>query len=43
LHVLYFQSSAAGSQAYVAEFVQPLTPEFATFLPVAVFEDFCRI
>jgi hypothetical protein len=31
LHVLCFQSSAAGSQAYVAEFVQLLTLQFATY------------
>ena len=29
MHVLWFQSSAAGSQAGAAKFVQPLTPEFA--------------
>jgi hypothetical protein len=42
LHVLCFQSSAARSQAGAAQFVQPLTPEFANPVPTAVFRGFLQ-
>jgi hypothetical protein len=37
MHVLCFQSSAAGSQAGAAQFVQPLTPASQTAVAGAVF------
>jgi hypothetical protein len=43
LHVLCFQSSAAGSQACAAQFVQPLTPTSQTTVPALLFRGFLKI
>jgi hypothetical protein len=43
MHVLCFQSSAAGSQAGAAQLVQLLTLRFAKSEAIAVFEVFCNI
>jgi hypothetical protein len=42
LHVLYFQSSAAGSQGCAAQFVQPLTPKLANVVSIAIFRGFLQ-
>jgi hypothetical protein len=43
LHVLCFQSSAAGSQACAAQFVQPLTPAWQTTVLALFLADFLPI
>jgi hypothetical protein len=43
LHVLCFQSSAAGSQACAAQFVQPLTPASQITAPALLFRGFLKI
>jgi hypothetical protein len=43
LHVLCFQSSAAGSQACAAQFVQPLTPTSQSTVLALFFRWFLKV